>query len=98
MLSELPRVLASRRAESFRVCKLLKEFEGELKAARSAGGPPLGRFRCGRPVETRIDLDGVEVLSVERELIEFAACARAALCAGRVEHPVPGSLPRWVTP
>ena len=63
--------------------ELLEEFERELEATRRAIRPALGRFRCGCPVEAGIDLDGVEVLGVERQLVELASRPRAAPRAGQ---------------
>src|SRR5213594_1849806 len=70
----------------------LIELDGTLETGRCAIGPAARDLRARLAVERRVHFDRVEVLGVERELVE---AFRPRL---RIEHPVPRPLARLVVP
>ena len=80
--------------EHARVGELLIQLHRELEAVRRPIRPRARHLRARLTVEGRIHLDGVEVLRVERELVE----ALRPLPRRRVEHTVPRPAARRVIP
>src|SRR5512145_1973547 len=76
--------------------ELLIQLQRELEPRRSATGPAFRRRGRRYSIEGRVDLDRVEVLGIERQLVELATASGRA--PRRVEDAVPCSLSRRVTP
>src|SRR5690606_423751 len=92
---EIPWVEARALRVHLRVRELLEELHGEQEARWGSARPAQrGLWRLDA-VEGRVDLDGVEPLSVGREFVEAAAAARAG-CG--IEQALPGAFARWVAP
>src|SRR5919109_1860243 len=96
LVSEVPRILSGCLVEHFRVRELLKQLERELEAGRRAPRPPLRRLDRWHAVERRVNLDGVEMLGVEREPVDLQPSARARL--GGIEDAVPRALAGGIAP
>src|SRR5688572_21888012 len=76
------------------MCELLVQLHRELEAVRRPIRPRPRHLGAGLTVERRIHFDCVEVLGVERQLVE----ALRPLPRRRVEHTVPRPAPRRVIP
>src|SRR5439155_16037527 len=75
--------------------ELLIELERELEIPRRSRGPSFRRLRRGHAVEARVHFHGIEVLGVEREIVEAALLLR---CRLGIEDPVPRALARRIVP
>ena len=71
-------------------------LERELESRRCPFGPSTRGRRRRHAVERRVDLDRVEMLGVERQLVELAAAPPAR--SDGIEDAVPGALAGRVAP
>src|SRR5688572_14356783 len=78
--------------------ELLEQLQRELEARGCALDPFLDGRDRGHAIERGVHLDGVEMLRVERELVELRGAARPARRRLRIEDPVPRALARWIAP
>src|SRR5262249_2552699 len=76
---------------------LLIELEREVEPGGRAGSPPARHVSTGLPVKRAIHLDCIEMLRIERELVESVG-ALALRSRLRVEETVPRPFARRVMP